>query len=67
MLTYWRMNTAHDVLLPCPICGKNRDADNGHKICRVCEGIKRDVDSERRADANARLIAMQSGTFEAGD
>jgi hypothetical protein len=43
--SYFRMNTAHDLLMPCPICGKNRDADAGHKVCRVCEGVESDPDA----------------------
>ena len=27
-----------DYLVPCPGCGQNRSADDGHHICRECEG-----------------------------
>ena len=36
--SYHRMNTAPDLLCPCPTCGETRYADNGHRICRACEG-----------------------------
>lgn len=26
------------LLVPCPACGRTRSADEGHHLCRTCEG-----------------------------
>jgi hypothetical protein len=30
------------VLWPCPGCGRTRNADEGHHLCRECEGYRSD-------------------------
>ncbi len=41
--------SAKDWLVPCPGCGESRTADQGHSLCRRCEGY--DV-PEPKSDAD---------------
>lgn len=54
------------LLLPCPGCLKDRRADEGHRLCRECEGYAPSIDFESLLKRYLKLVATQEGVSFTG-